>query len=54
LVNTLENGATTEIALIGGTGVVGLPAILGSGYSKQRAIVQVKDSSLKISARVLQ
>ncbi|MEL7078307.1 MAG: Crp/Fnr family transcriptional regulator [Cyanobacteria bacterium J06582_2] len=53
LVNTLENGATTEIALVGGTGVVGLPVILGSGYSQQRAIVQVKDSSLKISAKVL-
>lgn len=37
LVNTLENGATSEIALVGGTGMVGLPAILGSGYSNQRA-----------------
>ena len=32
LVSTLENGATTEIGLIGGTGVVGLSVCLGSGY----------------------
>lgn len=53
LVNTLETGATTEISLIGGTGVVGLPVILGSGNSQQRAIVQVADSAIKISAKVL-
>lgn len=53
LVNTLETGATTEISLIGGTGVVGLPAILGSGYSSQRAIVQIPDHAIKISAKIL-
>ena len=53
LVSTLENGTTTEIGLIGGTGIVGLSVCLGSGYSKHRAIVQVPDSALKISAEVL-
>ena len=53
LVSTLENGATSEIGLIGGTGIVGLSVCLGSGYSKNRAIVQVADGALKISARVL-
>ncbi len=53
LVSTLKNGATTEIALVGGTGVVGLPVILGSGYSSQRAIVQVPDGAVKISALIL-
>ena len=53
LVNTLENGATTEVSLIGGTGMVGLPAILGSGTSKNRAIVQVADNAMKISAEIL-
>ena len=52
LVNTLETGATTEISLIGGTGLVGLPAIFGNGDSKQRAIVQVSDGATKISAKV--
>lgn len=53
LVNTLSNGTTTEIGIIGGTGVVGLPAILGDGYSQQRAIVQMADGAVKISAHIL-
>jgi CRP-like cAMP-binding protein len=53
LVSTLKNGATTEIALVGGTGIVGLPVILGDGYSSQRAIVQVADGAIKISALIL-
>ena len=53
LVLTLEDGATTEISLVGGTGVVGLPVILGSGYSSFQAVVQVPDGITKISARIL-
>lgn len=53
LVNLLEDGSSTEISLIGGTGMVGLPVILGSGLSQQRAIVQVPNSAFKISALVL-
>lgn len=53
LVNTLENGATTEVSLVGGTGMIGLPAILGSGISLNRAVVQVSDNAMKISAEIL-
>jgi CRP-like cAMP-binding protein len=53
LVNTLGNGATTEIGIVGGTGMVGLPVVLGDGYSQQRAIVQVADGIVKISAQIL-
>ena len=53
LVNILRNGSTTEISIIGGTGMVGLPVVLGSGYSKQRAIVQVPNGATKISALIL-
>ncbi len=53
LVSTLSNGSTTEIGLIGGTGMIGLPVILSNGYSSQRAIVQVPDGGMKISALVL-
>ncbi|MBE9044823.1 Crp/Fnr family transcriptional regulator [Pleurocapsales cyanobacterium LEGE 10410] len=53
LVSTLENGATTEIGLIGATGMVGLPVILGSGRSNHRAIVQVAGNVTKISAVIL-
>ena len=53
LVNTLSNGLTTEIGLIGGTGMVGLSVLLGNSYSQERAIVQVADHAIKISAQVL-
>ena len=53
LVSILKNGATTEISLVGGTGMVGLAAILGDGISPNRAIVQVADSAMKISALAL-
>ncbi len=53
LVSTLKDGATTEVSLVGGTGMVGLPVILGSGRSNFRAIVQIPDGLLKISARIL-
>ncbi len=53
LVSILSNGTSTEIGLIGGTGMIGLPVILSNGYSSQRAIVQVANGGMKISALVL-
>lgn len=53
LVNTLKNGSTTEISLVGGTGIIGLPAIIGRGQSRQRAIIQVENGGMKISAVLL-
>ena len=53
LVSTLESGATTEIGLIGNGGMVGLPVVLGSGFSHHRAVVQVAGKATKISAIVL-
>jgi CRP-like cAMP-binding protein len=53
LVNILSNGTTTEIGIIGGTGMIGLPVILDDSHSSQRAIVQVADGALKISAKIL-
>ena len=53
LVSILMNGSTTEIGLIGSTGIVGLPAILSNSYSNHRAIVQVANSVTRISATVL-
>lgn len=42
LVNTLRDGTVTEVGIIGGTGVIGLPVILSNSYSNQRAIVQIE------------
>lgn len=53
LVSTLSEGYTTEVSLIGYTGVVGLPIILGSGYSQHCAFVQVPGEATKISALIL-
>ena len=53
LVNTLEDGSTTEIGLVGNMGMIGIQVILGSGKSKQLAIVQIEDSAMKLSAEVL-
>jgi CRP-like cAMP-binding protein len=54
LVSIMEDGATTEIGIIGNEGMVGLPIILGSPCSLSRAIVQVPGDSLRIGAQVLQ
>ena len=53
LVSTLSDGFTSEISLVGSTGMIGLPVILGSGYSQHRAFVQVSGSIVKISASIL-
>ncbi len=53
LVSILSNGSTTEVSLVGGTGMVGLPVIFGNNFSHNRAIVQVPNGGIKISAQVL-
>ena len=53
LVSTLSDGFTSEISLVGSTGMIGLPVILGSGYSQHRAFIQVSGSIVKISASIL-
>ena len=53
LVSTLSDGFTTEVSLVGCTGMVGLPVILGSGYTQHRTIVQVPGNVIKISALIL-
>lgn len=53
LVTTLETGITTEIGIVGRTGMVGLPVILGSGRSYNQAMVQLPNGVTKISAKVV-
>lgn len=53
LVTTLENGITTEIGIVGRTGMVGLPVILGSDCSYSKAMVQIPDGAMKISSQVV-
>ncbi len=53
IVDTLENGMTTEIGLIGNNDIVGLPIILGCERSPNRIIVQIAGSALKLSRSIL-
>lgn len=50
LLNPLENGATTEVALIGNEGLVGVSAFLGGGSAQCRAVVQSQGQAHRIRA----
>ena len=51
-VSLLENGITSEIALVGNTGVVGLPALWGGEYTPNSLIVQMAGSALVMDAAI--
>ena len=52
LVATMQNGATTEISLVGKEGMVGLPVILGGKSISYEAVVQVTGTAMRIKARI--
>jgi CRP-like cAMP-binding protein len=53
LIATMENGATTEVGLVGREGMVGLTVFLGGAITPEQAIVQMAGSALKMKASVL-
>ena len=53
LISTMENGATTEISLIGKEGMVGLAVILGGNSINYEAIVQVTGTAMRVKAEVM-
>lgn len=53
LVSITENGATSEIGLIGYEGMVGLPVFLGGESTNNRAIVQIAGDALMMNAQTL-
>ncbi|EAZ91153.1 Crp/Fnr family transcriptional regulator [Crocosphaera chwakensis] len=53
IVSIMENGATTEIGLIGKEGMVGLPIILGGKHYINQAIVQISGTALKLDGSIL-
>ncbi|HEY1805841.1 MAG TPA: Crp/Fnr family transcriptional regulator [Terracidiphilus sp.] len=53
VVATMENGNTVEVGLIGRDGVVGLPAVLGSGRAANRTFIQLPGSGYSLKAKVL-
>ncbi len=53
LVSIMENGATTEISLVGKEGMIGLPIILGGELSLNQIIVQVSGTALRLNPGLL-
>ena len=53
LLATLENGATTEVGLIGREGMTGLTVFLGGALAPERALVQMPGTALKLKAAIL-
>ncbi|WP_019507789.1 Crp/Fnr family transcriptional regulator [Pleurocapsa sp. PCC 7319] len=53
LVSVLDDGATTEIGLIGKEGMVGTLQFLGNGILNSRTMVQVKGTAMRIESEVL-
>lgn len=53
LVTVMEDGTTMEVSLISSEGMVGIPVILGCHTTNTRAIVQVADGAVRISASAL-
>ncbi|MGB6301718.1 MAG: Crp/Fnr family transcriptional regulator [Rivularia sp. (in: cyanobacteria)] len=53
IVSTLKDGSTTEIAVVGNQGMVGLPAFWGGSNSTVNTVVQVAGNAIKLSANKL-
>ncbi len=49
----LEDGATVEVGMVGGQGVVGIPAVLGDARATNWTVVQVAGSAMRMRARSL-
>lgn len=54
LVSTTEAGATSEFAMVGNEGVVGLPALLRNRTIPYEVTVQLRTEAFKISTGILQ
>jgi signal transduction histidine kinase len=53
LVSTMEDGASTEVALIGREGMVGLSGVLGTREGTTAAVVQVAGEALRVPTAAL-
>ncbi len=53
LLYMMENGATSEIAVIGSEGLVGVTLFMGGGQSPSQAVVQCAGEGFRLPARVI-
>lgn len=49
----MEQGGQVEVALVGQSGLVGVPALLGTAHSPHRCQVEVEGEALQIDARTI-
>ncbi len=54
LISVLKDYSTTEFAMVGNEGIIGIPAFLGGKFTNSRAVVQIADAALKMNAEILQ
>lgn len=54
VVVTMENGSSVEVGIIGRDGFVGLPGVLGTERSPNRAFMQIPGQGFSVKAKVLQ
>lgn len=54
LLYVLENGSSTEIAVVGNEGLVGISLFMGGGSTPSRAVVQSAGHSFRLNAKDLQ
>jgi hypothetical protein len=54
IVTDLNDGETVEAGTVGNEGLVGLPAVLGSGHSPNRVFCQVPGRARVVAARVIE
>ncbi len=53
LLYAMENGATSEIAVVGNEGMVGVAIFMGGGATPSRAVVQIAGEGFRLPARAL-
>ncbi len=53
LLYVMENGASTEIAIVGNDGVVGISLFMGGGSTPSRAVVQSAGMGLRLRANLM-
>lgn len=53
IVVTMEGGTTVEVGITGRDGLVGVPAVLGTGHSPNRSYIQMPGNGFSINAKVL-
>ncbi|WP_058187893.1 Crp/Fnr family transcriptional regulator [Terracidiphilus gabretensis] len=53
VVITVKNGSTVEVGLIGRDGVIGLPAVMGSGHAVNRTFIQLPGRGFSMKAKIL-